>query len=125
MAASDLVFAMTGASGVPYGIRLLEVLLRAGRTLHLTISPAANDFLDRIALAVLINEPQRRTLAMGRNALMFASLPEFWKLVQFEKSQSSTSRAFLQKSLVCSSCTLAGSRRHSFAAALDSTSVKM
>jgi flavin prenyltransferase len=41
MAADDLVVAMTGASGSPYGIRLIEVLLRAGRTLHLTISPAA------------------------------------------------------------------------------------
>ena len=41
MAASDLVVAMTGASGAPYGIRLLEVLVRAGRTVHLVLSPAA------------------------------------------------------------------------------------
>jgi 4-hydroxy-3-polyprenylbenzoate decarboxylase len=41
MAASDLVLAMTGASGAPYGVRLLEVLLGAGRTVHLTLSPAA------------------------------------------------------------------------------------
>jgi 4-hydroxy-3-polyprenylbenzoate decarboxylase len=41
MAAADLVLAMTGASGAPYGIRLLEVLLRAGRTVHLVFSPAA------------------------------------------------------------------------------------
>jgi 4-hydroxy-3-polyprenylbenzoate decarboxylase len=41
MAANDLVLAMTGASGAPYGIRLLEVLLRAGRTVHFLISPAA------------------------------------------------------------------------------------
>jgi 4-hydroxy-3-polyprenylbenzoate decarboxylase len=47
MAASDLVFAMTGASGVPYGIRLLEVLLRAGRTMHLTISPAAVQVIEQ------------------------------------------------------------------------------
>ena len=32
MAATDLVLAMTGASGAPYGVRLLHVLLRAGRT---------------------------------------------------------------------------------------------
>jgi len=37
----DLVVAMTGASGAPYGVRLVEVLLRAGRTVHLTISPVA------------------------------------------------------------------------------------
>lgn len=47
MAASDLVVAMTGASGSPYGVRLLEVLLRAGRTVHLTISPAAVEVAAR------------------------------------------------------------------------------
>ena len=41
MAATDLVLAITGASGAPYGVRLLEVLLQAGRTVHLTVSPAA------------------------------------------------------------------------------------
>ncbi len=41
MAANDLVLAMTGASGAPYGVRLLEVLLRAGRIVHLVLSPAA------------------------------------------------------------------------------------
>src|SRR5437870_623476 len=41
----DLVVAMTGASGSPYGVRRVEVLLRAGRTVHLTISPAAVEVL--------------------------------------------------------------------------------
>jgi 4-hydroxy-3-polyprenylbenzoate decarboxylase len=43
----DLVVAMTGASGMPYGVRLLEVLLRAGRTIHLVISPAAGQVLEQ------------------------------------------------------------------------------
>lgn len=47
MPASDLVVALTGASGSPYGVRLVEVLLRAGRTVHLTISPAAVEVIDR------------------------------------------------------------------------------
>jgi flavin prenyltransferase len=47
MAAADLVLAMTGASGAPYGVRLLEVLLRAGRTVHLTLSPAAVEVLEQ------------------------------------------------------------------------------
>src|SRR4051794_17474015 len=47
MAASDLVLAMTGASGTPYGVRLLEVLLRAGRTVHLTLSPAGAEVLEQ------------------------------------------------------------------------------
>lgn len=46
MAASDLVVAFTGASGSPYGLRLVEVLLRAGRTVHLTVSPAAVEVLE-------------------------------------------------------------------------------
>jgi 4-hydroxy-3-polyprenylbenzoate decarboxylase len=47
MATSDLVLAFTGASGTPYGVRLLEVLLRAGRTVHLTLSPAAVEVLEQ------------------------------------------------------------------------------
>jgi 4-hydroxy-3-polyprenylbenzoate decarboxylase len=46
MAAGDLVLAMTGASGTPYGIRLLEVLLQAGRQVHLVLSPAAAEVLE-------------------------------------------------------------------------------
>jgi 4-hydroxy-3-polyprenylbenzoate decarboxylase len=47
MAVTDLVVALTGASGAPYGVRLLEVLLRAGRTVHLTLSPAAVEVIER------------------------------------------------------------------------------
>src|SRR5262245_35056482 len=41
MSPGNLVMAVTGASGTPYAVRLLEVLLRAGRTVHLAVSPAA------------------------------------------------------------------------------------
>ncbi len=47
MALNDLVVAITGASGSPYAIRLLEVLLRANRTVHLVISPAATEVFER------------------------------------------------------------------------------
>lgn len=43
MALTDLVVALSGASGAPYGVRLLQVLLDAGRTVHLTISPSASE----------------------------------------------------------------------------------
>jgi len=66
VSASDLVLAFTGASGSPYGIRLLEVLLSARRTVHLSISPAAAEVLayeldrhvhlDRFTLADLLGE---------------------------------------------------------------------
>jgi len=37
----DLVVAMTGASGAPYAVRLLQVLSRVGRTIHFSLSPSA------------------------------------------------------------------------------------
>ncbi len=46
MAATDLVVALTGASGAPYGVRLIDVLLRTGRTVHLSVSPAAVQVMD-------------------------------------------------------------------------------
>ncbi len=53
MAAQDLVVALTGASGAPYGVRLLQVLLAAGRTVHLTISPAAAEVI-RAELGLIV-----------------------------------------------------------------------
>jgi 4-hydroxy-3-polyprenylbenzoate decarboxylase len=47
MASTDLVVAITGASGTPYGVRLVEVLLAAGRVVHLSISPAAVEVMER------------------------------------------------------------------------------
>jgi 4-hydroxy-3-polyprenylbenzoate decarboxylase len=47
MAATDLVVAFTGASGSAYGVRLLEVLLRAGRTVHVVLSPAAVEVIEQ------------------------------------------------------------------------------
>jgi 4-hydroxy-3-polyprenylbenzoate decarboxylase len=49
----DLVVAMTGASGAPYAVRLLHVLVRSGRRVHLTISPSAVVVLrDELGLEV-------------------------------------------------------------------------
>jgi 4-hydroxy-3-polyprenylbenzoate decarboxylase len=54
---SDLVLAITGASGSPYGLRLLEVLLRAGRTVHLVISPAGAEVVeDELGRTVQLDE---------------------------------------------------------------------
>jgi flavin prenyltransferase len=47
MAAGDLVLAVTGASGSAYGVRLLDVLLRTGHTVHLVVSPAAAEVFER------------------------------------------------------------------------------
>jgi 4-hydroxy-3-polyprenylbenzoate decarboxylase len=67
----DLVVALTGASGAAYGLRLLEVLLQTGRTIHLTISPAGAEVLrtetdrqvrlDHFNLTDLLGERARTT----------------------------------------------------------------
>lgn len=41
-----IVVAITGASGAVYGMRLLEVLLHAGREVHLTISPSGQTVIE-------------------------------------------------------------------------------
>ncbi len=66
-----LVVAITGASGAPYGVRLLEVLLAAGREVHLAISPSGQAVIleelgrrvdiDRFELATLLGGPAPAT----------------------------------------------------------------
>ncbi|RLS44898.1 MAG: 3-octaprenyl-4-hydroxybenzoate carboxy-lyase, partial [Planctomycetota bacterium] len=41
-ASDHVVVAFTGASGSAYGVRLVEVLLYQGATVHLVVSPAAH-----------------------------------------------------------------------------------
>jgi 4-hydroxy-3-polyprenylbenzoate decarboxylase len=62
-----IVLGFTGASGAPYGVRLLEVLLEAGRDVHLSISPSGQAVLatemsrhvdlDRFDPAALLGHP--------------------------------------------------------------------
>ena len=36
----SVILAITGGSGAPYAVRLLEVLVASGHDVHLSISPA-------------------------------------------------------------------------------------
>jgi len=59
-----LVLAITGASGAIYGVRLLEVLLAAGRTVYLTLSPSGQAVLDtELGLKVDLEDFLPSTLA--------------------------------------------------------------
>jgi 4-hydroxy-3-polyprenylbenzoate decarboxylase len=70
---APLVVGITGASGAPYAVRLLEVLLEAGRDVHLSISPSGQAViatelgrtidLDRFDIAALLG---RAAPAAGR-----------------------------------------------------------
>lgn len=54
---ADPVVAVTGASGAVYAVRLLDVLLHAGRNVHLTISPAAaRVFEEELGLSIRPSE---------------------------------------------------------------------
>ncbi len=53
--ASDIVLAMTGASGAPYAVSLLKTLVAMGKTVHLTISNSGAQVLReelRIEVAI-------------------------------------------------------------------------
>lgn len=66
MADLPIVVAITGASGAAYGVRLVEVLLAAGRDIHLTVSPSGQAVfteeigrrldLERFDLAALLGQ---------------------------------------------------------------------
>jgi flavin prenyltransferase len=58
-----VVLAMTGASGAPYAVRLLEVLLQSGRDVHLAISPSAQTVLwQELGLRVSLEQFDPRQL---------------------------------------------------------------
>jgi 4-hydroxy-3-polyprenylbenzoate decarboxylase len=59
----DLVVAITGASGSAYAVRLLDTLLRAGRTVHLTISPSGAEVFAQEIGRPLRLEPDRFSAA--------------------------------------------------------------
>jgi 4-hydroxy-3-polyprenylbenzoate decarboxylase len=80
-ATRPLVLAMTGASGAPYAVRLLQVMFDAGREVHLVFSPAAGQVLaeeldilvdpdhfdlDRFVNSIVRPEVEGATLATPR-----------------------------------------------------------
>lgn len=56
--ARTLALAFTGASGMPYGLRLLECLLGAGTEVHLAYSPAAQVVAKQECGLVLPTQPR-------------------------------------------------------------------
>lgn len=65
-----LVLAISGASGAVFSVRLLEVLLAAGRDVHVTISPAATDvFRQELKLELDLRDVRLEQLLPDRDAL--------------------------------------------------------
>ncbi len=64
-----LVVGITGASGMVYSVRLLEVLITAGYDVHLTISPAAQEVIrQELALRIDIENFQPQSLLLDEAA---------------------------------------------------------
>jgi flavin prenyltransferase len=75
----DLVVAMTGASGAPYAVRLVQVLIRAGRTIHLTLSPSAVQVLrEEMDLEVALDSFDRTIFGdLGPGQLVYHHYQNF------------------------------------------------
>ncbi|MCS7166596.1 MAG: flavin prenyltransferase UbiX [Gemmatales bacterium] len=101
---NDLVLALTGASGAPYGVRLLEVLLSAQRRVHLVLSPAAAQVLrTELGRSVQVDHFQLSDLLP--NATVEQS-----RLVQYHHylnlSASISSGSFLTAGMVICPCSM-------------------
>lgn len=104
MATSDLVLALTGASGAPYGIRLLEVMLRAGRTVHLVISPAACEVMERELERTIDLDSFRLETLLGKDASEFEGQVEYHHFRNFQAGIASGS--FLTGGMAICPCSM-------------------
>ncbi len=76
---SELVLAMTGASGAPYALRLLRVLCRRGHSVHLSISPSAAQVLrEELGLKVNIDSFEHSSFGnLGTGRLIYHHYQDF------------------------------------------------
>ena len=77
-----LVLAITGASGVVYALRLLEVLLKSGCEVHLTISLSGQELLKQ-ELGILVNLKEFQAASLTRSETICVDRPmtEFGRAV--------------------------------------------
>ena len=105
MAASDLVLAMTGASGAPYGVRLLEVLLLAGRSVHLTLSPSGAEVIaQELDRAVNLNRFRLADLLGDAAAKVEAGQVHYYHYMDFRAGIASGS--FLTGGMMVCPCSM-------------------
>jgi 4-hydroxy-3-polyprenylbenzoate decarboxylase len=73
---SELVLAMTGASGAIYAMRLLQVLIGGGLRVHLSISPSAALVLGQeLGVELDLNRFKPQALPIAPDSAAAASLP--------------------------------------------------
>ena len=106
-----LAVAITGASGAVYAVRLLEVLLEAGREVHLVISPSGGAVIrQELGRAVDVEAVEARSLLSSEAAIERATKQlRYWRHGDFFSPLASGS--FLTGGMVvcpCSGSTLSG-----------------
>ena len=98
---SDIVLAMTGASGAPYAVELLRTLVKLGRTVHLTISNSGSQVLREelgIEVAVKRFDPAAFGPLPGPGRLIYHHPEDF--------SAGIASGSFLTGGMVVSPCSM-------------------
>jgi 4-hydroxy-3-polyprenylbenzoate decarboxylase len=111
-APAPLVVAITGASGAPYAVRLVEVLLAAGREMHLSISPSGQAVIaEELGRRVDLERFDRADLLGGPAAERAAAAPGRLHYHHFKNLMAPiASGSFLTAGMVicpCSGSTLA------------------
>lgn len=88
---NDLVVAITGASGPIYALRLLEILVAAGRTVHVTFSPAAVQVIQHeLGLKINLDQVDPADLVPNYNQLPADSQLRLMRPAPVPLSQSSS-----------------------------------
>lgn len=105
MAAQDLVLGITGASGAPYAVRLLELLVRAGRRVHVAMSPAAVQvFQAELSLIIDMRHPNLADLLPPELEAAAQSLIHYHHYQDF--SAGIASGSFLTGGMIVCPCSM-------------------
>lgn len=79
---SPIALAFTGASGIPYGLRLLECLLQAEREIYLMVSPAAQVVF---AMETALKVPSKPEQQQDYFAALYQAKPEQLKVFGYQQ----------------------------------------
>ena len=103
-AQSPLVLGITGASGAPYAVRLLEVLLEAGRDVHLSISPSGQAVIgEELGLRIDLDRFEPETL-LGKASPAIKKLKHLTYYHQKNLMAPIASGSFLTAGMVICPC---------------------
>jgi len=107
---APIVLAITGASGAPYAVRLLEVLLQSGQHVHLMISPSGQAVLKQ-ELGLEVNLQQFELKQLLPEFVLSKTIGTLTYHQHYDYFTPVASGSFLTRGMVvcpCSGSTLSG-----------------